>query len=593
MTPLLRCFGILALVALLALGRVAWADEEPQSEPTVAASETTDDDSKTSDDESKKADEKTDQAAKEKDKGKEPTPADAKAKEEPKPKKDEGKAKAEKSADAKAATPKPTPKPSEAEAKPAPEKPAEPKKAPKPPTYTVTREPFKVELALKGIFEATTATPVSLRTKQWRELTVVEAVANGSEVRKGEVLVQLEMEKIDDQIADLRRDLALSDLVLKQSEETLKILQESTPLELQQADRSKRRSDEDLERFLKVERPFYKRVVDFILKVNQQQLEYQKEELEQLEKMYKADDLTEQTEEIVLKRQRNQVEQAQFMLDMAKMRHEQQQKYELPRMDENQQYGHEQQDFLYRRTKFSLPVTLKQQQMELAKRKVERQRSQKRLEELLADREAMTIKAPADGTVYYGQYQRGVWQGAPSVADELRAGGSLQRDKIFMTIVEVRPMQVRIDVPEEALHDVRPGLKATVSPTGYPDLKLRATVDTVDGQPLGNQYAARLEVTLPHEADMLVPGMTCAVKMVPYLRRQALVVPAAAVFPDKLDDQKKYVYVYQEEGKPEKVTVTVGKRSGDRLEILEGLDRGDEILLEEPKDRKDPKAKDR
>jgi len=161
-----------------------------------------------------------------------------------------------------------------------------------------------------------------------------------------------------------------------------------------------------------------------------------------------------------------------------------------------------------------------------------------------------------------------------------------------MTIVRNRPMRIRIDVPEESLHYVRPGLKGTVEPTAYPDLKLSATVESVDALPLGNQFSASIEPSLPHEADMLVPGMSCTVKFVPYLKKRALVALASAVFTDKLDSEKKYVYLYQEGEKSEKVQVTVGKRSGDRLEILEGLDRGDEILLEEPKADKGSKAKD-
>jgi len=59
----------------------------------------------------------------------------------------------------------------------------------------------------------------------------------------------------------------------------------------------------------------------------------QENELHELEKMYKADDLTEETEEIVLKRQRNSVEFAQFSLDNAKLDSEEMTKVRIPRMD--------------------------------------------------------------------------------------------------------------------------------------------------------------------------------------------------------------------------------------------------------------------
>ena len=43
---------------------------------------------------------------------------------------------------------------------------------------------------------------------------------------------------------------------------------------------------------------------EFMVKYYDFMLDYEKDELDQLEKMYEADDLTEETEEIVLKRQR-------------------------------------------------------------------------------------------------------------------------------------------------------------------------------------------------------------------------------------------------------------------------------------------------
>ena len=61
----------------------------------------------------------------------------------------------------------------------------------------------------------------------------------------------------------------------------------------------------------------------------------------------------------------------------------------------------------------------------------------------------------------------------------------------------------------------------------------------------------------------------------------AVTVPAVAVFDDELDEDKHYVFKAGA-GKPEKVTVTVGKRSGGRAEITAGLQAGDEILLAKP-----------
>lgn len=574
MNRVLSCLGVLVVVLTLVSGRSALSDDKTAgAKPSEGKSSS----AKTARSE-KGATVAKEKAAAEKSKKAQPKSRSSKGSEANQEKAEEPESKPARTAQA--AKPE-----SEAKAE-------EKKKSEKPATFTVVREPLKVELNLKGVFEAVDMVPIVLRPKQWKELTVVDAVQHGREVHKGDVLVRLELDKVDDQIADSRKDLELADLSLKQTEENLQVLKDATPLELKIAERNKRIADEDLDRLLKVDLPLYRKMTDFMLKMSQQSLEYQKEELKQLEKMYKADDLTEETEEIVLKRQRDAVEQAEFFYNMAKVRHEEATKLTLPRMEETEKDSTRQQELMYRKTRISLPVALKQQELELARRKVERQRAQKRFNELVADREAMTVKAPVDGIVYYGQYVRGQWMGASSMAEDLRPGGTLARDKVFMTIIHDRPMRIRLDVPEESLQYVKPGLKGTAEPTGYPDVKLGATVQSVDAVPLGGQYVATAEPSLPREADMLMPGMNCTVKFVPYLKKRALVALASAVFTDKLDSEKKYVYLHQEGEKPQKQFVTVGKRSGDRWEILEGLDRGDEILLEEPKADKTSKLKD-
>ncbi|NLX95862.1 MAG: HlyD family efflux transporter periplasmic adaptor subunit [Rhodopirellula sp.] len=455
----------------------------------------------------------------------------------------------------------------------------------KPKTVRVAKEPFKVDLSLKGVFEATNAAEIALRLKQWKELTVVHAVKHGQEVREGDVLVQLDLEKIDDQIADLRKDLKISELSLKQAESNLKILETATPLDLELAARNKQIADEDLQRFLEIDKPLIRKSADFMLKISQDNLDYEKEELRQLEKMYKADDLTEDTEEIILKRQRDTVARAEFFLGNAKVHHEESLQVDLPREEQSRKFLTKQQELLHRKSQASLPVALEQQRIQLEKMAIEKERSQQRLKELEADRDRMTVKAPMEGIVYYGQYVRGQWAGATSTADDLRGGGNLTRDKVVMTVVKARPMVIRADVPENSLHYLRPGLKGVVTPTGYPDLQLPATIDAFETVPLGGQFAATVKVSLPHEADPLMPGMNCTVRITPYLKKSALVAPASAVFSETLEPNRRYVYLHREGEEPRKQAVVVGEKAGDKIEILEGLDNGDEILQEEPKNK--------
>lgn len=457
--------------------------------------------------------------------------------------------------------------------------------SPKPPTHTVKKELLKIELSVNGVFEPKSMAEIVVRPQEWKILSVLKAVEHGATVDKGDLLVQFDLEKIDQAIADHRTNQRLSELTLKQTEETLQMLEASTPLDLASAERAKRITDEDLKRYFEVDRPLSEKSAEFSLKSAKNSLEYQLEELRQLEKMYKADDLTEETEEIILKRQRDAVERAEFNLEQAEIHCDEALKVRLPREDETIKEATRRQNIAYDKTKATLPLALSQKRLELDKMKLEQTRSQQKLKKLLADRAAMSVKSPIDGVVYYGKYVHGEWSGASTAAASLRLGGKISPDDVFMTVVKPRPMCIRATVPEKDLHWFDAGLKGTAQPTAYPDVRLNCSVEQIETLPLSaGKFAARLKVKLNKQAEALMPGMACTVKLVPYLKKDALTVPEKAVFTDELDDQKHYVYLLMKDRPPRRRRVKVGQKSDDRVEILQGLSEGDQVLLERPKD---------
>jgi len=478
-------------------------------------------------------------------------------------------------------------KPKEAAAKPQPKAGPEGPAPEKPATVTVKPALFKIEVSLKGNFEPQSMREIVLRPKAWSTFKVVKAVEHGAEVQRNDRLVEFEMDDVDDAVTDQQRKVELAELALKQAEKSLQILEETTPLDLAAAERSKRHSDEDLAYFLKVDRPMSEKVANYNVKTSENYLEYQLEELRQLEKMYKADDLTEETEEIILKRQRDAVERSEFYLEMDKIRRDETLKTRLPRLEDSMKRSNVRTGLSLDEAKATLPLALRRARLDLGKLEVQLTKEKEKLEKLEDDRAAMDVKAPMDGVVYYGKFKRGEWSGASSGADKLKKGGSVSANDVFMTVVKPRPLVIRLKVPEKNIHQFRPGLKGTVRPTGYPDLRLAATVTDVGEIPFtAGNFEALLRVSIGEEAQALVPGMSATVKFIPYLKKRTLTVPPSAVHTDELDDQKHYVCLVTEDGKQRKQPVTVGKKTEEKIEILDGLVAGDKVLKEFPKDKK-------
>lgn len=469
------------------------------------------------------------------------------------------------------------PKPDEtkpAEAKPDQAKPAAP-------THKVAAGPLKVEVELAGVIESSSLHEVPLIPKEWAQWQVTEAVPAGTRVQKGQTLIKFETTKIDESLRDLDAGQALAKLTLEQAQKDLALAEESVPLELTLADRAKQIADEDLERYEKIEAELALKSVEFRLKNAAQVLEYNEEELKQLEKMYKADDLTEETEEIVLKRARNDVEQSRFLFEQTKATHERSLKFDLPRSMESKRNGAKQANIAWEKARTSLPLALSKQKLDLEKLLFERKKADEKLTELKQDRELMTLTAPADGIVYYGRCVRGKWPAAGELASRLRAGGAVQPREIVMTIVGDGNLFVRASVPEKDLAKVQPGTSGTAVPAAFANSRLAVVAAEVTPIPISDgTFEARLNFT-GKWTEPLVAGMACGVKLVPYKNADAIAVPAAAVFTDELDETQRYVFAVKD-GKPARQAVKVGQRSGERLEIVEGLKAGDEISLTKP-----------
>src|SRR5262249_45341065 len=151
-------------------------------------------------------------------------------------------------------------------------------------------------------------------------LTVKKALEHGTPVKKGDVMMEMDLEKIDLALRDLRLERKLTELAIRQAREELPILEKSLPLDLAMAERGKKQADEDLKQFLDVDRAMMASDAEQSVKMATFSLESAREELKQLQKMYRDKDLTEETEEIILKRQRFYVEMYDHFLKESRIR---------------------------------------------------------------------------------------------------------------------------------------------------------------------------------------------------------------------------------------------------------------------------------
>jgi HlyD family secretion protein len=460
------------------------------------------------------------------------------------------------------------------------------KKEDKPPTHKVEKEPFKVELSLKGYFDAKQVEELSLRPEAFTpevqaSLAVIKALEPGTRVKKGDTVVWFDLEKIDQMIRDQESQRSVSDVALRQAVEELPVAERMAPVDLAAAERGNRIAQEDMKKFLEVDRPLAEKNADFSVTSARHSLEYAQEELKQLEKMYRSGDIREETEEIIVRRQRHAVEAAEFHFKNSEIHRDQTLKVELPRQEQNLKENATKQALAFDKAKDEIPLSVNQKRVNVERLKYEQKKLEDRIAKLKRDRESLTVKAPIDGIVYYGKSSRGQWN-SKDLESRLLHGGTFSPHEVFVSIVSERPLEVRATAEEKDLRDLCPGMSVEVVPTALPRQKLPGKIERLVHIPSSpGTFDVFVSVDVPTDSPIMA-GWACSVKVRAYANPGALTVPTKAIFAETLDEDRHYVYVWTGD-KAEKRSVTVGRAAGDDTEITSGLKAGDRVLLEKPK----------
>jgi RND family efflux transporter MFP subunit len=191
----------------------------------------------------------------------------------------------------------------------------------------------------------------------------------------------------------------------------------------------------------------------------------------------------------------------------------------------------------------------------------------------------MVVKAPVDGVVYYGEAERGAWTTAATIRKQLRPAGSVSSNTVLMTIVADGPTVVRVDVPEKDYRHFSEGAPAVVKPTAFPHTTLEGTCGPLSPAAVkSGTFDGEVSFEVGKDGPTPLAGMTCKVTITPYQSDSAIAVPESAVFGEAGD---RHVFV-EDGGEAKKQPVKTGETADGKIEITDGLEEGDVILLEKP-----------
>ena len=173
-------------------------------------------------------------------------------------------------------------------------------------------------------------------------------------------------------------------------------------------------------------------------------------------------------------------------------------------------------------------------------------------------RKNSTIKSPISGVVTARNFEN----------------GDLFASMPILHIMQIDKLKVKANVSEQYFTSVKVGDKVTIEVDIYPGQQFEGVVSRINPAFDARTRTFGVEITIPNKSMVLRPGMYARATF-NMGQRQSVMIADKAV-QKQAGSSERYVYVIKD-GVADYRFVTDGRRVGDMVEIIEGLEAGEEV----------------
>jgi RND family efflux transporter MFP subunit len=218
---------------------------------------------------------------------------------------------------------------------------------------------------------------------------------------------------------------------------------------------------------------------------------------------------------------------------------------------------------------------------QLAVSKAQLKAAEARIAVAQRDIDNYTVRAPFKGIAVSKDAQPG------EMVSPISAGGGFTRTGIS-TVVDMDSLEIEVDVNESYIAKIAPGQKVEAILDAYPDWKIPATVRTII--PTADRQKATVKIRIGFDKldPRILPDRGVKVAFLQGERPAGAPVPKCLVPREAVREEGdiKHAYVLKGERLQQRA-VTAGETHGTEVEILAGVEPGDQVVTAGPKGLKD------
>lgn len=142
-------------------------------------------------------------------------------------------------------------------------------------------------------------------------------------------------------------------------------------------------------------------------------------------------------------------------------------------------------------------------------------------------------------------------------------------------IVNMDEMIVRLNIPEPDIPYIKKGLKANIKVDAYPDDNFVGEISKVSEVVDTQTRTLPIEIIIPNKDHRLKSGMFCRINIIASQHKDSLVILQDALVQEI---GQNYVFIVQDHT-AKKRKVALGTREDNRIEVLEGLEVGQKVIV--------------
>lgn len=162
---------------------------------------------------------------------------------------------------------------------------------------------------------------------------------------------------------------------------------------------------------------------------------------------------------------------------------------------------------------------------------------------------------------------------------DLKSGDSLDTGTVVLTLYDSDDITMTVSLDEDDMADIAIGGLANITMTAYPDEVFEAVITEIGDASTDKSGNVTYDVTVNLNADVnkLFQGMTADVKFITKQTSEVLYINNRAII---RENGVSYVKVKDDKGNISKVKVTTGFSDGVNVEIIDGLEEGQTVIIE-------------